>query len=242
MLVTLLLASAALAQQASENTPAADIPIAQQNPDKAKRTAPKKIYTNADLASPESKPEAAKKTDENNGVASPVADGESAKADHFLTPVLTPAPTPAGQTPNSCESASPPASNTSRLPVLDAPKQNLPDVIVVPAGTQIKVDISQENPPLNVPLRTFSGKVTIPVRVGWATVIPALTKVTVEVSALYYPVAGRYDNVGYQGVAQLTAVMLDGKRYDLQTDQVPLLAGSATEATFTLLDDVTLNR
>ena len=192
MLVALLLASVAFARQAPETTSAADTPNAQQNRDKAKRTAPKKIYTNADLASPEAKPEAAKKTDETNGAARAVAGGDSAKAEHFLTPVLTPAPTPAGPTPNLCESASPPASSTSRLPVLDAPKQNLPDVIVVPAGTQIKVDISEENPPLNVPLRTFSGKVTIPVRVGWATVIPALTKVTVEVSALYYPVAGRH--------------------------------------------------
>ena len=242
LFVTLLMASAAFAQQAPENTPPADIPNSQQNPYKAKRNAPKKIYTNADLASPEAKPETAKKTDENNGAANPVADGDSAKADRFLTPVLTASPTPAEQTPNSCESASSPASNTSRLPVLDAPKQNLPDVIVVPAGTQIKVDISEENPPLNVPQRTFSGKVTIPVRVGWDTVIPALTKVTVEVSALYYSVAGRYDNAGFQGFAQLTSVMLDGKRYDLQTDQVPVLAGSATEATFTLLDDVTLNR
>jgi hypothetical protein len=40
--------------------------------------------------------------------------------------------------------------------------------------------------------------------------------------------------------AATTAVTLDGTRYDLQTDQIPVQAGSVSEATFTLLKDVTL--
>jgi hypothetical protein len=224
-----LLASAALAQQAPENTPAADAPKAQQKPEKAKKPAPKKIYTNADLASSDANPEA-DKAGTKDGPANPVAGGDSVKANNSSTP--------AAQTSNSSQKANPSASTPSRSGVFDRPQQTSPDVIVVPAGRQIKVDISEENPPRDVPLRMFSGKVTVPVRVGWATAIPALTKVTVEVSALYYPVPGR--SVDYQGVAQLTAVMLDGTRYDLHTDQVPMLAGSASELTFTLLKDVTL--
>jgi hypothetical protein len=225
-----LLVPAALAQQVPENTPAAEAPKAQQKPEKAKKPAPKRIYTNADLASSDPKPEADKKDEP----ANPVAGGDSVKADNSSTS--------AAPTPNSCEMKNPPASATYRLSVLDVPKQTSPDGIVVPAGTQIKVDISEENPPRDVAPRTFSGKVTIPVRVGWATAIPALTKVTVEVSTLYYPGPGRYYSVDYPQAAQLTAVVLDGTSYDVQTDQVPVLAGSASEVTFTLLNDVTLNR
>ena len=107
--------------------------------------------------------------------------------------------------------------------------------LVVPAGTQIKVDVSEENPPRNVESRTFSGKVASPVQVGWAVAIPALSKVTVLVS-------GRHYDSGYQEVMQLTEVTLDGVRYDMQTDQVPVLPGSITEAAFTLLKDLTIKR
>lgn len=53
--------------------------------------------------------------------------------------------------------------------VLDRPKDSRPDVIVVPAGTELKVDIGDH-------------KTVIPVRVGFATPIPALSQVTVQVT------------------------------------------------------------
>ena len=59
----------------------------------------------------------------------------------------------------------------------------------------------------------------------------AQSKVTVLVS-------GRHYDSGYQEVMQLTEVTLDGVRYDLRTDQVPVPPGSITEAAFTLLKDL----
>ncbi len=216
-----LLASAALAQQAPETTPAGDTVNEQQKTTQTKKFAPKKkIYHNADLASPEAKPEADK-----DSPANPVSSSATAKAGAASTPAAPAASRP-GKT-------SRPEAETNRSSVFDAPKDNSPDVIVIPAGTKIQVDI-------------LDGKVTVPVRVGWATPIPALTKVAVEISVPYYPVYGTYyrASVPYYNdlysaeVAQLTSVTLDGTRYDLQTDQIPVMAGS--EATFTLQADLTL--
>jgi len=210
-----LLASAGLAQQPPENTPAGDATPEQQKAEKAKKPAPKKIYTNADLASPETKPEA----DQKDSPANPVAGGNAVKAGDSSASA-----TPAS---GSAEKTNPSAPDTSRPPVMDARKHTSTTVAVIPAGTQIKVNVSD-------------GTVMMPVRVGWATPIPALTKVTVEVSPVYYPVWGGYSaNLGYQEVAQLTAVTLHGKHYDLQSDQIPVQPG---EVTFTLQKDVKLKR
>lgn len=56
--------------------------------------------------------------------------------------------------------------------VLDRPKDSRPDVIVVPARTELRVDIGQR-------------KTVAPVRVGFATPIPALSQVTVEETRSY---------------------------------------------------------
>lgn len=209
-----LLTSAALAQQAPENTPAGDTANEQQKTTQTKKLAPKKkIYHNADLASPETKREADSPTNVVSGGAA-VNNGDSS--------------TPVAPAASRSEKTNRSKAETIRSSVFDAPKENAPDVIVIPAGTKIQVDI-------------IDGKVTVPVRVGWATPIPALTKVTVEISVPYYPAYGQYyDNPYSAEVAQLTSVTLDGTRYDLQTDQIPVLAGS--EATFTLLNDLTLKR
>ncbi len=216
-----LLASAALAQQAAESTLAGDTVNQQQKTTQTKKLAPKKkIYHNADLASPGTKPEADSPTNAVSGDAA-VNTGDSS--------------TPVAPAAGSSEKKNRPEAEPTRSSVLDAPKENAPDVIVVPAGTRIQVNI-------------LDGQVTVPVRVGWATPIPALTKVAVEISVPYYPVYGPYypGSVPYYNnpysaqVAQLTAVTLDGTRYDLQTDQIPVMAGS--EATFTLQADLTLKR
>jgi hypothetical protein len=57
------------------------------------------------------------------------------------------------------------------------------------------------------------------VQVGSTVVIPALSKVTIQEST---------------GVMELTDVTIDGVRYALQTDRVPLFAESMFEATFRL--------
>ncbi len=208
-----LLASAALAQQAPDTAPAGDTVKEQQKAPETKRPARKKIYHNSDLASPETKPEA-----EKDSTANPVAGSAAVKAGGSATPAV--------QATSAARKTNPPVAEPSRSPIFDSPKDLSPDVIVVPAGTKIQVNI-------------LDGNVTVPVRVGWATPIPALTKVTVEVSVPYDPAYGPYYDDPYSAeVAQLTAVTLDGTNYDVQTDQVPVLLGS--EATFTLLADLTL--
>ena len=196
--------------------PAGDTVKQQQKATETTKVAPKKkIYHNSDLASPETKPEP-----ENNTAAKPVTgSAATANAAHSSTPVAPAA--------SRSQKTNRPKADTIRSSIFDSPKDNAPDVIVVPAGTKIQVDI-------------IDGKVTVPVRVGWATPIPASSKVTVEVSVPYSPdYYGRYyDNLYSAEVAQLTAVTLDGTSYALQTDQIPVLLGS--EATFTLLADLTL--
>jgi hypothetical protein len=110
--------------------------------------------------------------------------------------------------------------------IFDRPKQDSADTIVVPAGTKITVDVFEENPPRNLPLRVHSAKVVNIVQVGSTVVIPALSKVTIQESV---------------GLLDLTDVTIDGVRYDLQTDRVPLFAESS-EATFTLTKPFTIKR
>lgn len=115
--------------------------------------------------------------------------------------------------------------------VLDRPKDSRPDVIVVPAGTELKVDIGEH-------------KTVIPVRVGFATPIPALSQVTVEVTPSYFAIpysnggASYYadtPNVGYIEYATLTAITVEDKTYQLQTNSLPLsVGGTNSEVTFIL--------
>ena len=103
--------------------------------------------------------------------------------------------------------------------------------LVVPAGTQIKVDVSEENPPRNVS-RTYTGKVIVPVQAGGTVAIPALSKVTIRVSV----------GPPYEEVKELIQVTLDSGAYDLQTDRVPVPPGSTSEMVFTLAKDLTIKR
>jgi hypothetical protein len=119
-----------------------------------------------------------------------------------------------------------PNSGVERPPIFDLPKKGSADSLVVPAGTKITVDVFEENPPRNLPLRVHLAKVVNIVQVGSTVVIPALSKVTIQESV---------------GVMELTAVTIDGIGYDLQTDRVPLFAESS-EATFTLTKPFTIKR
>jgi hypothetical protein len=110
---------------------------------------------------------------------------------------------------------------------LDRPKdsaaENADDLLIVPEGTQLKIDISE-------------GKVVVPVRVGFATAIPALSKATVRVS-----LQGTGDSVY---IAELTDVTVEGVRYGVQADLVAVPGPQAlpSEVTFTLLKQVSIQR
>jgi hypothetical protein len=112
-------------------------------------------------------------------------------------------------------------------PALDRPKdsaaENADDLLIVPEGTQLKIDISE-------------GKVVVPVRVGFATAIPALSKATVRVS-----LQGTGDSVY---IAELTDVTVEGVRYGVQADLVAVPGPQAvpSEVTFTLLKQVSIQR
>jgi hypothetical protein len=120
-------------------------------------------------------------------------------------------------------------SHASIDSVLDRPKDSRPDVIVVPAGTELKVDIDQH-------------KTVIPVRVGFATPIPALSQVTVEETRAYvgipdfsgtpYPTLAYVDYMEY---ATVTAITVAGNTYEVQTNSLPLQKGGTnSEVTFVL--------
>jgi hypothetical protein len=118
-------------------------------------------------------------------------------------------------------------SSEERSSIFDRSKHDPPETMVVPAGTKIAIDMFEENPPRNLPLRVHSAKVVNIVQVGSTVVIPALSRVTIQEST---------------GVMELTDVTIDGVRYDLQTDRVPLFAQSMSEATFTLTRAFTIKR
>src|SRR5258708_33152378 len=114
----------------------------------------------------------------------------------------------------------------ARSPIFDQANQDNSETIVVPAGTKIVVDISEENPPRNVS-RLQIGKVVNIVQVGSTVVIPALSKVTIQHSG---------------GTMELTDVTIDGVRYKLQTDRLTLEEGSMSGATFTPRKALTIKR
>lgn len=118
---------------------------------------------------------------------------------------------------------------------------------IVPAGTQIRVDL-------------VDGKVIVPVRVGFATPIPALSKVAVQVNRTYYPtglvsINDRLGYVGYADYATLTAVTVGGVTYPVESSTIPVAApgsGAVTldntmgssphDATFVLSQSVEIER
>jgi hypothetical protein len=124
--------------------------------------------------------------------------------------------------------------------ILDRSKDSRPDVIVIPVGTELKVDIEQH-------------KIIVPVRVGFATPIPALSQVTVEVrrsfeSAPYVSSGSSYSNydapfLDYVEYATVTAVTVAGKTYPVQTDSLPLSSiGTNSEVKFVLGEPIKILR
>jgi len=120
-----------------------------------------------------------------------------------------------------------PKTSTS---VLDRVKNKAEDgdFIVIPAGQEIKVD--PVFPAGSTPSsRIEHGKVAVPVRVGFTTAIPALTKVhllftdTSEDGSLY----------------RITDVEINKKIYNIETDEAPY---AALEMRFTLTKPLRIAR
>ncbi len=111
-----------------------------------------------------------------------------------------------------------PLPPTPRHSAFDQAKSKKSDLIIVPAGTEIRVDLVE-------------GKVVVPVRVGFATPIPALSIASVKVNQAYYtPVFSVVSNspgnapVAFGENAELTAVTVRGVTYPVQANTVPLTA------------------
>ncbi len=181
---------------------------------KKKKPAEKKVYTNLDVGKP----------DASAPVTDPAANSKGSSADAHAE---RPASSPKTDQPAAVKSQKNPSSGDSRSSGLDRGKQDSPETIVVRSGTKITVDISEENPPRNIQLRLHTGKVVNIVQVGSTVVIPALSKVTIQDSG---------------GAMELTAVTIEGARYELQTDRVPVQERSISEATFTVARDFTIKR
>ncbi len=117
-----------------------------------------------------------------------------------------------------------------RSAVLDAPKDNEPDVFTIPAGTQIEVSVQDK-------------KVTWPVRIGFATPIPALSKVTIQATEHCYQVAQRPWMTGrlLQCDKQycLTGIILGGKTYPVAASSCATGDGTAK---FDLAEPLVIDR
>jgi hypothetical protein len=101
------------------------------------------------------------------------------------------------------------------------------DTLVVPAGTEIRVEFTQ---PYGGSADVITGKVVTPVRVGWATAIPALSKVKMNVAA---------------GFVDLASVTVGKVSYKVNTNAIELYTsatGSDSELGFVLREPVEIAR
>jgi hypothetical protein len=123
--------------------------------------------------------------------------------------------------------------------------QDAEDDLVVPEGTELKIEVPP-NP--SFPVDVYAARVVAPVRVGFATAIPALCTATVQVVTRHYPYQDRswYGgyNPGYFEALEVTQVVVDGVPYAVQTEQVgrPWEASSPSELTFRLLRPLLIGR
>jgi len=212
-LAVLLLVSFAGTQLFSQTQSLGDVARQQQETRKQreKNGETAKVWTNDDLT-----PESAEPT--SAPAAAPAAPAGGQGAQYKVRSNITANSQPATAENKGGVSARAPATS-----VFDRPKHSKPDVIVVPAGTELKVDLDEH-------------KTIVPVRVGFATPIPALSQVTVQVTPSYFggaPYDGAY--VDYVEYATVTAVTVAGETYQVQTNSLPLMRGGTnSEVTFTL--------
>ena len=114
------------------------------------------------------------------------------------------------------------------------------DKLIVPEGTELKVEIPSAS---NFPEGIYAGKVAAPVRIGFATAIPALSVVSVT-AALYHSLYDGYYSFGYFEALEVTQVVVDGVPYSVQTDRVgrPSYGPGPSEVTFKLLKPLAIQR
>lgn len=121
-------------------------------------------------------------------------------------------------------------------------KDSSADRTTLPPGTQIKVTVDLPDRTIEVP-RVVTGKVSVPIRNGFSTLIPALSRATVQFTPTRYGNAhGRRKLID---VAELTSLTVNGNSYDVRTDPVPLVFGTVgtnTEVTFTLSEALDIER
>lgn len=118
------------------------------------------------------------------------------------------------------------------------------DVLVVPAGTQIKVTFTQPRCEMRQPY-VVEGKVTVPVRAGWATAIPAGSKAFVTVVPAFYNADGSRRAQQVQNEMALTAVIIGDVKYNVVTNSIALLtstAGTDAEVGFALVEALRVAR
>jgi hypothetical protein len=211
VIVALAAFSPSQAQQNSSDEPLGDVAREQKKIHKEQTNAgPQKVYTNAEVVT-------SANGDEVKPASQPAATSEACSKDKAAEPAKDAAI-------REKKSTQPDADKPKS--VFDRPKDTAPDMIFVPAATEIRVDVPQR-------------KVVLPVRIGFSTPIPALSKVALEIRRTYvnneYVAGGLpYDYVDY---ATVTAIVIEGTSYTVHTDAMPLLRGdSATnsEVTFHL--------
>jgi len=100
------------------------------------------------------------------------------------------------------------------------------ETIVVPVGTEIRVQFTQPSGLTNM----IEGKVAVPVRVGWATAIPADSKVKMNASADF---------------VELASITVREVEYKVKTNAMPLFTtapGSGCELGFVLRERLEVAR
>lgn len=216
---------------------------------------PEKIYTNEDVA-PEPDPKEVGESDKLALAAAAQPDSKSQEPPADDKPVAQSGADRDASDAGAAEKPSEPApepkppvkqpsqANHNARPVADRVKEKTPDFLIVPAGTEIKVDISEENPDRE-PEHVLQGKVVAPVRIGFATAIPALSVATVQLSLRYYDAGyGPGSQPGATNVAQLTAVTVDGNTYEVESNEISVGPTPALtqEVSFTLLRALAIKR
>jgi hypothetical protein len=223
------------AQQNSQDKPLGDVAREQQNKRKGqKKSTSRKTYTNDDVfrtAIPDS---------DHVKMSPPSATGSG-----DATPVKKPECVP------DCGDVMRASQAYSSAAV--CPLNSAPDTLVVPAGTEIRV-VMQPAPDMT-PSHVSTAKVVVPVRMGFETAIPALSKMTVKVTPTTYYNAGYNASESVVGipeqqvvmaVVELTSLTVGKVTYRVKTNAIPLfgspLLDIMSEMTFTLSEPLHVRR
>jgi hypothetical protein len=112
------------------------------------------------------------------------------------------------------------------------------DALVVAAGTEIKTSVTLPQQEMRTPY-SITGKVVTPVRVGFATAIPALSVANIKITPTYvYSDEGtRRHHRQLVNLMQLTSIVVGGVVYEVSTAEVSPISrtpGLDSEISFVL--------